>query len=78
VEKPTFLSSVDVLACEESLDGNEVLSSVLVFILVSEHDSGKGSSSTGIMNDFFHNSFDVPNRMKNELLTLVSRKSRGF
>lgn len=44
----------------ETFDGYEVFSSVLVFVWVSENNSGKRSSTAWIMHNFLYDSPDVP------------------
>jgi hypothetical protein len=59
VEYYTFASSVDEHSCVHAFNGDEILSALLVFVLVSEDDFGKGGASTSIMNNVSHNSLDV-------------------
>jgi len=55
----SFLSSVDVLTTVHSFDSNEVLSALFVFVLVSEANLSKRSTSAGVMNDVSHNTLNV-------------------
>lgn len=57
----TLVTSVDELTSVKAFNSNEILSSVLVLIWVSENNFGKRSSTAWIVNDFLHNSLDVPN-----------------
>lgn len=59
----TFASSVDKHSSVHAFDGDEILSALLVFVLVSEDDLGEGSTSAGVVNDVSHNSLDVPKSM---------------
>ena len=89
----TFLASVDVLASVHSLDGNEVLSALFVFVLVSEANLSKRCTSASVVNDVPHNTLDVTReRIKNCLgafarraiadaekaLTPLSQRNRWF
>jgi hypothetical protein len=49
------------LTSVEAFNSNEILSSELVLVRVSENNFGKRSSTAWVMNDFLHNSLDVPN-----------------
>lgn len=55
----TLGSGVDELTSVESFNGNEILSSVLILVRVSEQNLGEGSSTARVVNDFLHNSLDV-------------------
>ena len=62
VENYTFASSVDEHSCVHAFNGDEILSALLVFVLVSEDDLGEGGTSTSIMNNVSHNSLDITTR----------------
>jgi acetolactate synthase small subunit len=49
------------LTSVEAFNSNEILSSELVLVRVSENNFGKRSSTAGVVNDFLHYSLDVPN-----------------
>ena len=57
----TLSTSVDELTSEETLNSDEILSTVLVLVGVSEDNLGKRSSTARIVNDFLDDSLDVPN-----------------
>ena len=58
-KKGTLGAGIDELTSVEAFNGNEVLSSVLVLIWVSENDLGEGGSTTWVVNDFLDDSLDV-------------------
>lgn len=77
----TLGSGVDELTSVESFDGNEILSSVLILVRVSEHNLGEGSSTAGVVHDFLHNSLDVTKQsitLTVSILTLLSRRNQEF
>lgn len=78
----TLVSGVDELASVKAFNSNEILSSELVLVWVSENNFGKRSSTAWIMNDFLHNSLDVPNSEFLDqgwnYLTLLSRRNQEF
>jgi hypothetical protein len=53
------VSSVDELASVHAFDGDEELSALLVFVLVSEDNLGEGGSAASIVNNVSHYSLDV-------------------
>jgi hypothetical protein len=55
----TLGASIDELASVKTFNGNEILSSVLVLVWVSENDFSKWGSTAWVMNDFLNNSLDV-------------------
>ena len=55
----TFGSSINKLTCEKAFNSNEIFSSVLVLVWVSENNLGKWGSTTWIVNDFLNNTLDV-------------------
>lgn len=57
----TLVASVDELTSVKAFNSYEILSSELVLIWVSENNFGKRSSTAWIVNDFLHNTLDVPN-----------------
>ena len=59
VDKPTFASSVDEHSCVHAFNSDEILSTVLVSVLVSENNFGKWSATSGVVDDVLNNSFDV-------------------
>ena len=58
----TFGTCVDKLAGVHSFNSDEILSTVLVSVLVSENNFGKRSAASGVVNDVPDNSLDVPAR----------------
>lgn len=52
-------TSVDELTGEETLNGDEILSSVLVLVWVSEDNLGEGCATAGVVHDFLDNALDV-------------------
>jgi len=65
--KRTFGSSVDVLSRVHSLGGDKVLGSLSESVWISECDSGKGSSSAGVMENLLYDTSDVPRHDKEEM-----------
>lgn len=55
----SLLTGVDELASVDTLVGNEGLGSLLVLVRVSEDNLGKGSTSTGVMDNLLDNTSDV-------------------
>jgi len=55
----SLLSTVEEHTSVHAFGGNEVLSALFVFVLVSEDNSGKRGTSTGIVHDVSHNSLNV-------------------
>lgn len=55
----TLLSAVDELAREHTFSGNEELFSVLELVGVAENDTGKGGTTTGIVNNLLDDTADV-------------------
>ena len=55
-----LLTAVDERTGRDSLGGDESLLAELVAVRVAEDDAGKRGTSTGIVNDLFHDTFDVP------------------
>jgi len=55
----SFATGVDEHSSVHAFDGDEVLSALLVFVLVSEDDLGKGSTSASVVNDVSDNSLHV-------------------
>ena len=55
----TFASSVDEHSCVHSLNSNEIFSTMLVFVLVSEDDLGKRCTSAGIVYNVPDYSLDI-------------------
>ena len=58
----TFASSVDKHSSVHAFNGDEILSALLVFVLVSEDNLGKGGTSAGVMDDVSHNSLHIPKK----------------
>jgi hypothetical protein len=52
-------TSVDELTSEHSLNGNEILSTVLVLVGISEDNLGERSATTRVVNNFLDDSLDV-------------------
>jgi len=52
-------TSVDELTSEETLNGNEILSTVLVLVGVSEDNLGERSATARVVNNFLDDSLDV-------------------
>jgi len=52
-------TSVDELTSEETLNGDEILSTKLVLVGISEDNLGKRSASTSIVHNFLDDSLDV-------------------
>lgn len=50
------------MAGVHAFNSDEILSSVLVFVLVSENNFGERCSSAGIVNDVLDNSFDISDK----------------
>ena len=72
-----------------SLDGNKILSSLLVSVSISENNLGKGGSSTGVVENVLDDSLNVSIKNgerrfifgvyeKAAVLTLVSQRSQEF
>lgn len=55
----TILSAVDKLSSVHSFSRNEGLFHASVLVGMSERDLGQGGSSSGVVDDFLHDSFDV-------------------
>ena len=78
------MSSIDELASEEALNSDEILSSVLVLVWVSEDDLSEGGSTAGVMYNFLDDSLDVAilnngiSKMVGFELTLLFRRNQEF
>lgn len=79
------MTGIDEHASVHALDGDEVFSSELVLVHVSELNLSERGSTTGIVDNILDDSLDVADRgkhpkvnNKNGLLTLVSQRNRGF
>jgi len=57
--KRSFVSTVDEHSSVHAFNSDEVLSALLVFVLVSEHDLGEGGTSAGVVDDVSHDSLHV-------------------
>jgi len=57
--KRSFVSTVDEHSSVHAFNSDEVLSALLVFVLVSEHDLGEGGTSTSVVDDVSHDTLDV-------------------
>jgi len=55
----SFGTSIDKLTSVHTFYCNEILSSMLVSVRISEHNSGKWCSTTWIVNNFFDNSLGI-------------------
>ena len=58
-KRRTFLSSVDEHSAVHSLDSDEVLGALFVFVLVSEAYLSKRSTSAGVVNNVSDNTLNV-------------------
>ena len=76
----TLGTSVDELTSEETLDSDEILSTVLVLVGISEDNLGERSATTSVVHNFLDDSLDVPiiENEKANVLTLLFRRSQGF
>ena len=76
----TLGTSVDELTSEETLDSDEILSTVLVLVGISEDNLGERSATTSVVHNFLDDSLDVPiiENVKANVLTLLFRRSQGF
>jgi len=57
--KSSFLASVDEHTAVHTLDGNEVLGALFVFVLVSEANFSKRCTSAGVVDNVLHNTLNV-------------------
>lgn len=55
----TFGSGINELSGVHALDGDEILSTLLVFVLVAENNLSKGSTSTRVVNNVLNKSLNV-------------------
>lgn len=62
--KHTLGTSVDELTSEETLNSDEILSSVLELVGVSEDNLGEGGTTAGVVNNFLDDSLDVAKYME--------------
>ena len=76
----TLGTSVDELTSEETLDSDEILSTVLVLVGISEDNLGERSATTSVVHNFLDDSLDVPiiENVNANVLTLLFRRSQGF
>ena len=76
----TLGTSIDELTSEETLNSDEILSTVLVLVGVSEDNLGERSATTSVVHNFLDDSLDVTMiRVKQKVvLTLLFRRSQGF
>ncbi len=77
----TLGTSIDELTGEETLNSDEILSTVLELVGVSEDNLGKRCATTGIVYNFLDGSLDVAKKCLLERLiplTLHARRSRVF
>ncbi len=56
----TLGTSIDELTSEETLNSDEILSTVLVLVGVSEDNLGERSATTSVVHNFLDDSLDVP------------------
>ena len=56
----TLGTSVDKLTSEETLNSDEILSTVLVLVGISEDNLGERSATTCVVHNFLDDSLDVP------------------
>lgn len=68
----TFGSGIDELSSVHSFNSDEIRSTMLVFVLVSENNLGKRSSSARVVYNVLNNALNVPN--KKHRVSLVMRK----
>lgn len=76
----TLGTSIDELTSEETLNSDEILSTVLVLVGVSEDNLGERSATTSVVHNFLDDSLDVTTiRVKQKVvLTLLFQRSQGF
>lgn len=55
----TLGTSIDELTSEETLNSDEILSTVLVLVGVSEDNLGERSATTSVVHNFLDDSLDV-------------------
>jgi len=55
----SFLSGINELASVQSFNGDEGLGNLSEFVGVAEGDSGKGSSTASVVDDFLYDTFGV-------------------
>jgi len=55
----SFLSSVDIHSCVHSFNGDEILSALFVFVLVSEANLCERGTSAGVVNNVFDDTLYV-------------------
>ena len=79
------MTGIDEHASVHALDGDEVFSSELVLVHVSELNLSERGSTAGIVDNILDDSLNVADprkhpkvNIKNGLLTLVSQRNRGF
>lgn len=78
------MTGIDEHTSVHALDGDEVFSSELVLVHVSELNLSERGSTTGIVDNILNDSLDVADRKhpkvnnKNGLLTLVSQRNQVF
>ena len=58
----TLGTSIDELTGEEALNSDEILSSVLELVGVSEDNLGERCATTSVVHNFLDDSLDVPKR----------------
>jgi hypothetical protein len=56
----TLGTSIDELTSEKTLNSDEILSTVLVLVGVSEDNLGERSATTRVVHNFLDDSLDVP------------------
>ena len=79
------MTGIDEHASVHAFDGDEVFSSELVLVDISELNLSEGGSTAGIVDNILDDSLYVSDprkhpkvNNKNGLLTLVSQRNRGF
>ena len=70
------MSGVDELASVHAFDGDEVLSALLVSVLVSENNLGKGGAAASVVDNVPHYALDVS--AEDRLGTMQSTRYSGL
>lgn len=77
----TLRTGVDELTSVETLNSNEILSSVLELVRVSEDNLGERSAAARIVHNFLDDTLDISNTAELSLsieLTLRARRNQEF
>ena len=80
MKKHTLSTSVDKLTSEHALNSDEILSSVLELVWVSEDNLGEWCAAARIVYNFLDDSLDVSKYglVSGKPLTLLSRRNQVF